>query len=230
MIIRTSQSFPSELKTLSSPPSASGEITPGFIAKVDETIIRRPRIYDSIAGMNFAGSNLSAPFLVVKPEQVPEVFDDKTLKSIKTIAGQLAKEIHPLLKAGIDAIWLGYSINKIRKDWKKPDWDAGTFLFEAAGVGLGAMNLANSINSEFELSNYKISDEMSYQLDVFVKSGKSIYQSKPLPMNELILSKDKENKIPMALMSLAGIALDPEYPEIKAVPLSQPKEKPENPA
>lgn len=227
MIIKTSKSFPPALKTLSAPPSPSGEITPGFLTGVDHLFNKYPHLYQSIGGMNSANSNPPTSFLVVKPEQVPDIFDDKTLKSIKTIASQLAKEIHPVLKFGIDALWLGYSINNLRKDWKKSDWDAGTFVFEAVGVGLGALSLANSINSEYKFSDYKISDETSYGLDVFVKSGKAIYQGKSLPMNELLLSKDKANKIPMALMSLAGIALDPEIPGVTAVPLSQAKEKPE---
>ncbi|MDQ3797847.1 MAG: hypothetical protein M3384_00205 [Acidobacteriota bacterium] len=228
MIIQTSKSFPPVLKKLSSPPQPPGEIIPGFITGVDQMLEKRAELYQSIARMSLTGSNPPPSFLVVKPEQVPEIFDTKTLSSIKTIASQIAKEIHPVLKFGIDAMWLGYSVNKLRKDWKKPDFDTGTFLFEAAGVGLGALSLANSINSEYKLSEYKISDETSYGLDVFVKSGKAIYQNKSLPINEILLSKDKNNKIPIALLKLAGIALDPEIPSVAAVPLTLPKEKSEN--
>lgn len=230
MIIQTSNSLPPVLKEISAPPSPSGEITPGLLTGVDHLLKKRPNLYQSIAAdLNLPRSQPpAASFLVVKPEQVPDIFDDKTLKSIKTIASQLAKEINPHLKFGIDALWLVYSLNNLRKDWKKPDWDTGNFIFEVAGIGLGALGLANSINSEYDFSEYKISDEMSYGLDVFVKSGKVIYQGKPLPMNELLLSKDKANKIPMALMSLAGIALDPEIPNVTAVPLTQPEEKRES--
>jgi hypothetical protein len=180
--------------------------------------------------MGLTGSSPQSSFLVVKPEQVPEIFDDKTLKSIKTIASQIAKEIHPVLKFGIDALWLSYSVNKLRESWKKEDFDTGNFLFEVAGAGLGALSLANSINSEYKFTDYKISDETSYGLDVFLKSGKTFYQGKAFPMNEILLSKDKQNKIPMALLSLAGYALDPEITSVSAFPLGQPPEKTKNSA
>lgn len=229
MIIQTSNSFPSELKKLSSPPQPTGELIPGFITGIDPILEKRTKLHQSIARMSLTGSYPPPPsFLVVKPEQVPEIFDAKTLGSIKTIASRIAKEIHPVLKFGIEAMWLGYSVNKLRKDWKKPDFDTGAFLFEALGVGLGTLSLANSINSEYKLSEYKISDETSYGLDVFVKSGKAIYQNKSLPINEILLSKDKNNKIPIALLKLAGIALDPEIPSVAAVPLTLPKEKSQN--
>jgi hypothetical protein len=220
MIIKTSQSFPPVLKELSAPPSPSGEITPGLLIGVDRLFDKYPHLYKNIGGMNSAAGKPPASFLAVKPEQVPEIFDAKTLSSIKTIASRLAKEIHPVLKFGIDAVWLGYSVNKLRKDWKKPDFDTGIFLFEVAGVGLGAISLANGINSEYKFSEYKMSDETSYGLDVFVKSGKAMYQGKNLPLNEILLSKDKQNKVPMALLSLAGFALDPEISSVTVVPLS----------
>lgn len=224
MIITPSRSFPPVLKTISAPPSPSGEIIPGLLADVRPIFDKNPEFYKDIVAKSFATHRSMTPFLVVKPEQVPDIFDDKILKAVKTAAGEILKGVHPHLKTGIDALWLVYSATKLYKNLNKPDRDAGALLFEAAGFTVDAISLAGSVNSD-----YKLSEEWSYGLKFILKSGNALYQGKDIPINELILSKDKQNAIPLAIASAAGLAFDPKISYVSAVPLSLPKTKSGNP-
>jgi hypothetical protein len=209
------------------PPSDAA--IPGVIVGVDEMLARHPQLNQSISKMYPGVGSIGAPYLVVKPEQAPLIFSENELDLLKSVASKAAEKIHPVLKYGIDGLWLWYRGKKLYKKLRQPDRNIGACLFEAAGLGLG---LAKTVGSAYP--GLKIPDSLSYDISFIAKGGKAICEGKAPPVIEMMLSRDKGLEIPLKCLKVAGLSLDPEYPKISAVPLSvvkkPTKEKPEKSA
>jgi hypothetical protein len=55
----------------------------------------------------------------------------------------------------------------------------------------------------------KIPDHWANGINCVLKSGQAIYEGRTPPVNEMVLSADKRLEIPLKLLKVAGIALDP---------------------
>lgn len=205
-ITQASSLLPSSLKGQIEKQSSHDPNTPGFLIGVHDILKQYPNLRSGIANIPFKETPGSAPCLVVEPDQVPSIFaSDAGLNLIKTIASTVAQQIHPHLKTGIDAIWLVYGAKELYTNWNRPDRDRVSCLFKAIGLAVGATDVIGNV-----YPNIKIPDHWANGVNFLVKGGGAIYEGKTLPINEMTLSADKRLRIPLELLKLAGIALDPD--------------------
>lgn len=213
MTITSAQAYlPKPLKAEMDRQPQSNELPVGFLVGVDDLLAQRPAFSASLAKIRPGTGLLSSACLVVPPEQTASIFSyEKELDLLKTIASQIAAQVHPHLKTGIDTIWLIYKAAKLYDDWQKPESDKLACLFKLGGLAVGTMGVAGRLDS-----NLKLPDHWANGVNFVLKSGEAIYQGKTLPMNEMILSRDRRIAIPLKLLKVAGIALDPQ-PELKSL-------------
>ena len=182
----------------------------GFLVGVDDLLAQQPALSNSLPKLQPGTGLLRSACLVVPPEQTSTIFSyEKELDLFKTIASQIAAQVHPHLKTSIDTIWLVYKAAKLYDDWQKPDSDKVACLFKLGGLAVGTLGVAGRLDP-----NLKLPDHWANGVNFVLKSGEAIYQGKTLPINEMILSQDKRLAIPLKLLKVAGIALDPQ-PEFK---------------
>jgi len=73
-----------------------------------------------------------------------------------------------------------------------------------ASLALDSAKIAGSIYPDI-----KLPDAWSNGFNFIVKSGDAIWQGKTAPVNELALSTDKRLDIPIKVLKLAGVSIDP---------------------
>ena len=201
------------------------QAAPGYIPKTLSTeILATPRNRDDIPGLIVSAHDLhthnsifaqrieglmpgaGSPTFVISPNETSCLFEQSAvLPLLKSVTGLIAKEIHPMLKIGVDAIWLVYGAARLKKEWNQPDRDIGACIFKMTGLVLGSANLAGGLYPDL-----KLSDPWFNGINFVVKSGESIWQGKTVPVNELMLSTDKRLDIPLKVFKLVGLSLDPQ--------------------
>lgn len=205
---------------------ATQSSTPGLIVNASELVKVEPRLAHGLAGLH-AGTGLytGTPYFVLKPEQVEDVYQGPLLELLKTVAGHVAKGIHPTAKTVLDGVWLILDGKKFYDELKKPERDKGKIFFGLTSLGLGTLKLVGNINTD-----YKMPEGLTQSLSGAVKIGKSVYLGEPAPINEMMLSSVNYGDIMAKAFKLAGVALDPKVPDLQAVlippkanaPLTQP--------
>lgn len=218
MQITYAKNLPAPIKEQISRQPQGKELYPGFLIGVDEILAQKPSFHDTLSKIQLQSAPLRSACLVVGPDQIPSIFAyEKELDLVKTVVSHVAQHIHPHLKTGIDAIWLVYRATKLYDDWKRPDRDIGACLFEVVGLVQGTAGIVGNIYPDL-----KISDHWANGINFVVKSGKALYQGRTPPINEMVLSSDKRLLIPLKLLKVAGVALDPspQFQSLIAVPLS----------
>jgi hypothetical protein len=194
-----------------------GELVPGFLVGVEDVLAEDPALQTRLSQLQVLHGLSGTPCLVVGPEQTRSIFEhENELDLLKTIAGQVAGLVHPHLKTGIDGVWLVYKAARLYKDWARPDRDTVACLFKAAGLTLGTMGVVGSL-----YPGLRIPDHWANGINYVVRSGQAIHQGRTPPINEMMLSSDKRLAIPLKLLKVAGISLDPspQYQAVTAMPL-----------
>ncbi len=217
MKITAARYLPTPLKQEIKHTPQGKELLPGFLIGIDEILEQYPVLHSNLSTIQSEYELIGRSCLVVPPEQTFNIFAyDKELDLIKTIAGNVAMLIHPHLKTGIDGLWLWYKAAKLYDDWKKPNRDTAACLFKVAGLALSTIKAIGSIYPDL-----KIPDHWANGINFVVKSGESLYKDRTPPINEMILSSDKRLAIPLKLLKVAGIAIDPrpEFQSITVMPL-----------
>ena len=125
--------------------------------------------------------------------------------------GEIVQQAQPQLKTGIDAVWLVYRAFQLREEWKEPNHNTMACLLKLAGLGLGVGSIAGRA-----FPGMKLPDPWSNGLNFFLKAGGSLVEGKTIPINELILSTEKRQAIPLKIFKVAGISLDPTPPMVGA--------------
>ena len=132
---------------------------------------------------------------------------DQELGLLKTVLKTVAGDSAPYVVHGIDAAWLVYGAFKFKAALEKPDRDAAACFWEFAGLATGAAALAGHVVPSLEMP-----DSFANGLNYLVKSGSAISAGKAVPVNEMALSKDARNAIPLAVLKMAGLSLDGSAP------------------
>jgi hypothetical protein len=188
------------------PPAAGGEApVPGLIMGLDP-LLQRPgalaafRILHPEAG--------AAPLLVVPPERAAAIFRyANELDLAKTIAAEVLRHVDPKLKTGIDAVWLVYRAAKLYDEWQKPGSDAVNTAFGLTGLGLSGLQFTGGLAPDL-----KLPDAWANGVSFLLRSGQAVYAGRTPPINEMVLAQDRRLAIPLKLLKVAGIALDPPVP------------------
>lgn len=191
--------------------------TPGFIIGVDPIVARNPTLEGALAHLRPASGGTATPVMVVSPNETPKIFQySAELDLLKTVAGEVLKQVHPNLKTGVDAIWFVYRASKLYDEWSRPGSDKVLCAFGLFGLGMSGLKLTGAFYPEV-----RIPDHWANGINFVAKSGESLYLGKTPPINELILSTDKRMAIPLKLMKVAGLALDPspQFDALKVSPL-----------
>lgn len=222
MQITQANSFPGALQRKLIGQKPADPATPGFIMAVDPIVAQVPTLHDAASLLGMARApGTATPVLVVNPDETPEIFRySKELDLVRTVAGEVLRQVHPHCKTGVDAIWFVYRAAKLYDEWRKPDSDKTLCAFGLLGLGMSGLSLTGAVYPEVRLP-----DHWANGINFALKSGEALYQGKTLPINELILSADKRMAIPMKLMKVAGIALDPspQFDALKVSPLIAPQ-------
>lgn len=179
---------------------------PGLIVSTKPLLEQNEGIAKSVDRMLGQRYPKQFPTLMATPAATSRLFSQtQELSLLKSVASLIAAQVHPNLKLGVDAIWLVYGAAQLHDEWTKPGADRGACAFKLASLGLSTVNLVGGLNPEL-----KLPDSWSNGINFCVKSGEAIYQGKTPPINELTLSTDKRMDIPLKLLKLAGISLDPQ--------------------
>lgn len=218
MEIRPARGLPAPIRReiASQPPVAP--LVPGVILGAEDILSRDAVLKRGLAEFQRRHGLSGVPCLVVPPPHVQAVFDrDAGLDLLKTLAKLVAGWAHPHLGTAVDGLWFVYKARRLYEDWDRPDRDTKACLFKAAGLALNAAAIAGRLCPEV-----KIPDHWANGINFALKSGQAIYQGRTPPVNEMVLSSDKRLEIPLKLLKVAGIALDPAPAAITAAPLAVP--------
>jgi hypothetical protein len=189
---------------LSADMSADG--CPGLIISTKHLLEQNHSVAKSVDGMLPKAYPQQFPALYVTPTETSSLFSNtQELALLKSVASLVASQVHPNLKFGVDAIWLVYGAAQLHDEWTKPGADLGACAFKLASLGLSTASLVGRLSPDLELP-----DSWSNGINFCLKSGEAIYKGKTPPINELTIAADKRMDIPLKLLKLAGISLDPE--------------------
>ncbi len=208
MYIQTSRaaSLPKRLTSelLSTEKSIDG--CPGLIVSTKPLLEQNDSIARSVDGMLGQRYPRQFPTLMATPAATSSLFShSQELALLKSVASLIAAQVHPHLKLGVDAVWLVYGAAQLHDEWTKPGADLGACAFKLASLGLSTVNLVGGFNADL-----KLADSWSNGINFCLKSGEAMYQGKTPPINELALSADKRMDIPLKILKLAGVSLDPQ--------------------
>lgn len=205
MEIRPAVNFPAPIRKEIERQPATGELVPGFILGAGDVLDRDAVLMKGLSRFRQEHGLSGVPCLVVDPTQTCLIFDrDAGLDLVKSLASLVAGMVHPQLKTGVDGIYFVYKAARLYKDWSRPDRDTAACLFKTAGLALNAAGIAGRIYPDV-----RIPDHWANGINFALKSGQAIYQGRTPPINEMVLSADKRLEIPLKLLKVAGIALDP---------------------
>jgi hypothetical protein len=208
MQVRQMPSPPEPLKLLSKlPPASDG--TPGFLVSIDEDVKPQPAILQRFIKTSGIDGKI-VPMLVVRPQQVPELFDKATVANLKKLAALLTKDAPPLVKAANGILWLAIGAHDLIKSWKQPNRDSTAWLFEAGGEFMDAIDVVATINP-----NNKLPDGVAGYVNFFFSTGGKIFKGTAPPVNEL-LPHDKRWEVTQRLQSIGSAALDENFKRISA--------------
>jgi hypothetical protein len=216
--ISKSASIPPPIRELMLREPKAAENVPGLV--IGTTVTNHTTALGRVLAELRRGAGLpSDPVLMVTPRETAAIFanDKEVLDLVKAIAAEIAGQVHPHLKIGLDVTWLVYDAARLWGEWRKPERNAKASLFKLAGLGLGAAKIAGTVYPDVT-----IPDRWANGLNVIVKGGGAVVQGKVFPTNELLLSADKRLAIPLKAVKVFGIALDPSpaHQGISAVPLA----------
>lgn len=208
MLIQTSRAstLPKKLTSELLATEKSEDGCPGLIISTKPLLEQNHSIAESVDGMLGQRYPRQFPTLMATPAATSSLFSHtQELSLLKSVASLIAAQVHPHLKLGVDAIWLVYGAAQLNDEWTKPGADRVACAFKLASLGLSTVNLVSGLNPEL-----KLPDSWSNGINFCLKSGEAIYQGKTPPINELTISTDKRMDIPLKLLKLAGVSLDPQ--------------------
>ncbi|MCU0561292.1 MAG: hypothetical protein MUD16_14010 [Desulfobacterales bacterium] len=212
MEIRPATTLPAPIRREIERQPVTGELVPGFILGVGDILERDAVLKKSLSQFRREHGLSGMPCLIVDPAQTSLIFDREAgLDLLKSVASLVAGMVHPQLKTGVDGLYFIYKAGRLYRDWSRPDRDTAACLFKTAGLALSAAGIAGRIEPDL-----KIPDHWANGINFALKSGHAIYEGRTPPINEMLLSADKRLEIPLKLLKVAGIALDPS-PGLKAV-------------
>jgi hypothetical protein len=209
MKVRQMPSPPEPLKLLSQVPP-SGDATPGFLVSIDEAVKHRPDILQHIIKASGIDKKV-APFLVVRPQQVPELFDKKTVDNFKKLAGLLTKDAPPLVKAANGILWLVIGGHELIDSWNQPKRDTTAWFFEAAGELMDAADVVGTV-----VPGLKLSENVAGKLNFIVSTGGKLFKG-TTPDADKMLPGDKRREMVLRLQNVGTAALDKKIKSITAV-------------
>lgn len=179
---------------------------PGLIVSTKHLLEQNGGVASSVNGMLAQSYPRQFPALFVTPATTSALFRySQELSLLKSFASLVAEQVHPNLKLGIDAMWLIYGAAQLHDEWTRPDADHGACAFKLAGLGLSAVSFSGGLSPKL-----KLPDSWSNGINFCLKSGEAIYHGKTPPIHELMLATDKHMDIPLKILKLAGVSLDPQ--------------------
>jgi hypothetical protein len=195
------KSLSSELRSQ----TTDSDHTPGLIVSTEDLARQKPNFGRAIAGLLPPNTRPQASALVLSPAETSRLFrNTEELALLKSIAGLIAEQIHPYAKTGVDVVWFVYKAAQLKEAWERPDRDRVACCFKMAGLALDSTKIIGSIYPDL-----KLPDAWSNGFNFIAKSGDAIWQGKTVAVNEMALSTDKRFEIPIKVLKLAGISLDP---------------------
>jgi hypothetical protein len=178
---------------------------PGLIVSTEDLSKQRPNFRRAVAELVPPERRAYASALIVPPEETSVLFKhSEELALLKSIAGLIAEQFHPYAKAGVDVVWIVYKAAQLKDEWDRPDRDAVACGFKMASLALDSVKIAGHLDPDL-----KLPDAWANGFNFVVKSGAALWQGKTAPVNELTLSSDKRLDIPIKVLKLAGLSLDP---------------------
>ncbi len=214
MLVRTSHaaSLPRKLASELLATERSEDGCPGVIVSTRPLLEQSHHIAKSVDGMLGQRFPKQFPALIATPAATSSLFKHtQELSLLKSVASFIAAQVDPHLKLGVDAMWLVYGAAQINDEWTKPGADAVACTFKLASLVLSTVSLAGGLSPEL-----KLPDSWFNGVNFLLKSGDAIYQGKTPPIVELTLSLDKRLDIPLKLLKLAGVSLDPQTSDVTA--------------
>ena len=175
--------------------------TPGFLVRLgDVPITTGP------AGVRAAAPLATAPpaprCLMVRPQETKALLANPEVAALlKMITKQVAAQIHPHVKTGVDAIFLAYGVRNLIEDWKQPGADRTLCLFKTLGLTLSASSLAGSVCPDVRLP-----DHWANGIDFVASVGGDLYQGKIPSALELTLGRHPSGALPMQLIKVVESA------------------------
>jgi hypothetical protein len=221
MLIQTSRavSLPKRLTSELLATSRSDDGCPGLIVSTKALLEQNTGVATAVDGVLGHRYPRQYPTLMATPEATSSLFSHtKELSLLKSVASLVAAQVHPNLKLGVDAVWLVYGAAQLHDEWTKPDADRGACAFKLASLSLSAVSFVGGLTPEL-----KLPDCWSNGINFCLKSGEAIYQGKTPPLNELALATDKRMDIPLKLLKLAGVSLDPQSDTSPSAPGALPQ-------
>lgn len=180
--------------------------TPGIIVSIGALSTHNPDFVRALAGLAPANALARTPALVIPPRETSRVFEhSEELALLKSVAALIAQQVHPHLKTGIDALWLVYRAAQLREEWSQPHRDTVACGFKMTDLALSAAGMVGDVYPGLALP-----DSWANGFDYVLSSGQAIHEGKTVPVNELAFATDKRLDIPLTLLKLAGLSLDPQ--------------------
>jgi hypothetical protein len=228
MKIMTSVAFPQPLKSflLESPKPVAGPkptlppgpIYPGLLVNARPLVSQYPTLQSALDKIKKEQGLTGPPFVAVPPEQVPFLFaHEPELSLLKSVATLLAGKAHPVIKTGIEAIWVVYGASKWYREWKQPDRNTAACVFTLGGLAVDLASIPGGVYPSLELPKH-----FANTMNFIAKGGESLALGKLPPTNELSLSADERFAIPIKALKCFGVSLDqsPEFARWTTFPVA----------
>jgi hypothetical protein len=178
---------------------------PGLIVSTEDLAKQKPNFRSAVAGLLPPNTRPQGSALVLAPAQTSLLFKNtEELALLKAIAALISEHIHPYVKTGVDVVWFVYKAAQLKEEWNRPDRDTVACCFKMASLALDSAEIAGNVYLDV-----KLPDAWSNGFNFFVQSGEAIWEGKTVPVNELAFSTDKRLDIPLKVLKLAGVSLDP---------------------
>jgi hypothetical protein len=179
---------------------------PGLIMSTASLSSQLPSVAPSFAELARGNGVSTTPTLLVSSGETSLAFEHSDeLALLKSVASLIAQQVSPHLKTGIDAVWLVYRAAQLRDAWQQPNRDTVACGFKMTGLVLSAATLTGNLYPGLALP-----DAWANGFNYVLKSGEAIHAGKTVPVNELAFGTDKRMDIPLKLLKLAGLSLDPQ--------------------
>ncbi len=133
MIQKSPAWIPAVVRTEIQSTPRSLAMTPGFLVRLGNVPVAA-----GLTGVRAAAPLATAPpsprCLVVRPQETEALLANPEVAALlKMIAREVAAQIHPHVKTGVDAIFLAYGVRNLIEDWRQPGADRTLCRFKNAG-------------------------------------------------------------------------------------------------
>jgi hypothetical protein len=174
---------------------------PGLIVSTDLVAAQDPTLLGKLAGSPIAPRAGTTNFLVVKPDELPFLVQhEHELALFKTVLKSIVHE--PVAGRVIDAAWIVFGAYKLRAMIQSGAGGSACF-WQFADLAASTTALAGQV-----APSMKLPDAFANGISFVVSSGGALSAGKAIPFNEMGLSKDERNALPLAAIKALGFSLD----------------------